>query len=486
MKHISLLNEFREELTSLSREIETSSSMGHFDINKVCEDLVCGLFRELFGLAQLRNLNNEEKQNFPGIDLADDQARIAIQVTSTPNLGKIKDSITTFLRYKFNDKYDRLIVFILTKKQGSYSQSAIDQSTQEAFLFDVIRDVMDYTDLAAKAANVSPQILTKAVSILRSYTRGCDEGLSDEDFDPPTGVFEEISANLVELYFPATLYVADLIPEALETSNGRRARNQRKQIRKFLTEMSISVPSDYEINGGKLITFHDLENRHNPYEKLIDEGTVTPLNPKDFCSINVDHERIFKSLLRFVLQQKLYKHRVLWQHLEWIFIFLPMKDNHDTRKENWTGLKRSTRTVFERKYKKNKPSEVLSTKHFAFSTDFLILSGKWYLSITPDWFFSYEDSYSRSGFSDMLISGLKRLEKNRSVFDQFRFLSCWLSTLDSEDIFSLNEQSEPTLSFGSGVNFLNAPKLNENHWEPLRSDDNDEYETSTQDLFNLI
>lgn len=230
MKHISLINEFREELISLSREIETSSSMGHFDINKVCEDLVCGLFRELFGLAQLRNLNNEGKQNFPGIDLADDKARIAIQVTSTSNIGKIKDSVTTFLKYKFNEKYDRLIVFILTKKQPSYSQSAIDQSAQKAFLFDVTRDVMDYSDLAAKAATVRPQILTRSVTILRSYTRGCDEGLSDEDFEPPSGVFEKITANVVELYFPSTLFVADLIPKVIETGNGGKAGNQRKQI----------------------------------------------------------------------------------------------------------------------------------------------------------------------------------------------------------------------------------------------------------------
>lgn len=485
MKHLSLINEFREELASLSKEIEISTSMGHFDINKVCEDLVCGLFRELFGLDKLRNLNNEEKQNFPGIDLADDHARIAIQVTSTTNLGKIKDSIATFLEYKFNKKYDQLIVFILTKKQASYSQSAIDQITDKAFLFDVARDVLDYSDLAAKAANVSPQILAKAVSVLRSYTRGCDEGLSDEDFDPPAGVFEKITANLVELYFSPTLYIADLIPEALKTGSGRKVRNQRQQIRQFLNELSISVPSDYEINGGKLITFYDLENRHNPYEKIIDEGTVTPLKPKDFYSIDVDHERVFKSLLRFVLQQKLHKHRVLWQHKEGKFIFLPMKDSHAIRKENWRGQKFSTRTVYERKYKMNDPSKVLSTKHFAFSTDFLTLNGKWYLSITPDWFFSYGDSYSKSWVSEKSLSGLKRLEKNRSVFDQFRFLSSWLSTLDSEDIFSLNEYSEPTLSFGSGVDFLNSPNFDENQWEPLRSDDIDDYETSTQSIFKL-
>ena len=95
MKHISLINEFREELSSLSREVNFSLSMSHFDINKVCEDLFCGLFRELLGLTKVRNLNNEEKQNFPGIDLADDQARIAIQLTATSTIGKIKDTIST-------------------------------------------------------------------------------------------------------------------------------------------------------------------------------------------------------------------------------------------------------------------------------------------------------------------------------------------------------------------------------------------------------
>lgn len=484
MKHISLINEFREELASLSREIEISTSMGHFDVNKVCEDLVCGLFRELFGLDKLRNLNNEEKQNFPSIDLADDHGRIAIQVTSTTNLGKIKDSITTFLAHKLNHKYDRLVIFLLTKKQASYSQSAVNQITNETFLFDVTHDVLDFTDLATKAANASPQILTKTISALRSYTRGCEEGLSDEDFDPSIGVFEEVTANLIELYFPSTLFVADLIPDALKTLRGRKAINQRKNIRNILSEMSISVPSDYEVNGGKLITFHDLENRCNPYQKLIDNGTITPLSPKDFYSIDADHERIFKSLLRFVLQQKLYQHRVVWQHKEGIFIFLPIKDSHDNRKENWIGQKFSTRTVFERKYKTNDPSKVLSTKHFAFSTDFLNLNGQWYLSITPDWFFSYGDNYSKSWVAEKSLSGLKRLEKNRSVFDQFRFLSYWLSTLDSEDIFSLNEGSGPTLSFGGELKFSNAPKLDENQWEPLKADDIDDYAASTQSIFN--
>lgn len=481
MRHIDLINKFREELTSLSKEIEFSSSMGHFDINKICENLVCGLFQELYGFINLRNLNNEEK-NYPGIDLADDQARIAIQVTSTCDLGKIKDSVSKFLEINADTKYDRLIVFILTKKQASYSQSAVDKIIQREFSFNVSNDVMDFSDLAAKAANVTPQILNKTVSILRSYTRGCNDGLSDEDFDPPISFFEEVTTNLVELDFPPTLYVANIIPEALETNSSKKSKNQRGQIQKFLIDILVRVPSDYEINAGRLITFHNLENRHNPYERLIDEGTVEAFNPKDFYSIDVDHERIFKSLLRFTLQQKLYQHQVLWKHEEKIFIFLPTESKNNLRKESWTDKKRSTRTVFERKYKTNKTNEVFFTKHFAFSTDFLILDDKWYLSITPDWFFSYGDEYRKSGFSDKSLSGLKRLEKNRSVFDQFRFLLSWLSALDTEDIFSVNKKTAPSLSFGSEVKFKNSAKLNEEFWEPLK-DDIDE-DDSTQRIFD--
>ncbi len=207
---------------------------------------------------------------------------------------------------------------------------------------------MDFSDLAAKTSAINPMQLSKAVNLLRSYPRGCESGLSEEDFNPPIDVFESITANLIELYFPSTLYLAELIPETLETGNGRKARNQRKQLRKFLNQMTISVPSDYEINAGKLITFHDLENKHNPYEQLIDEGTVEPWNPKDFYSIDIDHERVFKSLLRFVLQQKLYQHHVHWQHKDGLFIFLPVRHSDLTRTENWTGQKQATRPASTR------------------------------------------------------------------------------------------------------------------------------------------
>ena len=130
MKHLDLQNEFRELIAQLRFQVESASAMGSYDTHKVAEFALCGPLRELYGWTALRNLNSEEA-NSPGIDLADDLARVAVQVTATSDLAKIKHTIEVFIDHGLNQKYDRLIVFILSKKQSSYSQASIDASTNE-------------------------------------------------------------------------------------------------------------------------------------------------------------------------------------------------------------------------------------------------------------------------------------------------------------------------------------------------------------------
>lgn len=79
MKFLDLQNEFRELVAQFRNEIDAASAMGQFDAHKVAENVMCGLLRELCGWPTLRNLNTEQA-NFPGIDLADDTNRVAIQV----------------------------------------------------------------------------------------------------------------------------------------------------------------------------------------------------------------------------------------------------------------------------------------------------------------------------------------------------------------------------------------------------------------------
>lgn len=467
MKHIELINQFREEIAKLAHEVQSSVAMGHFDINKICEDVVCGLFRELYGFDRLRNLNEDEKQNFPGIDLADDEGRIAIQVTSDKSLDKVKDTLKKVINHDLHEKYDRVIIYNLTSKQGSYSESAVAEICGDHLSFDVRSDILDSRDLSTRAANAEPQKLKAALDVLLAYMRGVDVGLSDVDFDPPGDPEELLGTNLVEIYFPPTLFIAEILPEVLKGKKGRKVKNHRKGVKDFSRENGQGIPSDFEASGGRLITFHDLESHDCPFRYLIDEGTVEEFAPSDYYEIDEDHERIFKSLLRFTLQQKLFKQDVMWQHNEGKFIFLPRNAEQKKRTEQWTGQKTSSRMVFERKFKTAKKEEVLSTRHLAFSVDFLRVDDGWYVALTPDWFFSYGNDYRRSFYGDKLLSGLKRMEKNRSVYDQFRFLASWLENIDREDLFSEETSNVPTISFASPLKLSGGRALDEQLWEPL-------------------
>jgi len=183
LNHQQLLTQFREELAKLSLEVELSGAMSQHDINNICEYVFCGVFKELYGFKNLINLNAEEKKNFPGIDLADDEAKVAIQVTSEKTIDKIKASLKTFIEHNLHKKYDRVIFYILTEKQGSYRQTSIDKVSQGKIEFNALRDILDKTDLANMAAKAKPQNLREAVKILVAYMQGCIDVACDQNLD---------------------------------------------------------------------------------------------------------------------------------------------------------------------------------------------------------------------------------------------------------------------------------------------------------------
>lgn len=112
----------------------------------------------------------------------------------------------------------------------------------------------------------------------------------------------------------------------------------------------------------------------------------------------------------------------MWKHIEGLFIFLPIEDADNTRTITWFGQKKATRAVFERKYKKHEPERVFSIRDFSFSVSFVRIDSDWYLSITPDWFFSHGDQCRQSAFGDKLISGKRkgrRIDRFLITFDSY-------------------------------------------------------------------
>lgn len=108
------LKDIYELLTILESNLRLNGKNHYFDLHSGSEDPICGLVSMLFGY-QLINLNNE-KMNYPGIDLADYTKRVAIQITTDGTRDKVCKTLQTFNQNDIRAAFDRLIIIIMGKK----------------------------------------------------------------------------------------------------------------------------------------------------------------------------------------------------------------------------------------------------------------------------------------------------------------------------------------------------------------------------------
>ena len=148
------------------------------DINHVSENVLIPLLSEIYGHTALKNLN-VEIPNFPAIDLGDEETGTAYQITSTANSRKIKDTLQKFVKHKLYEKYDRLVIYILTDKQRTYQGRGFDEIIQDKFSFDKKRDILDYRDLLKEISGFS------SVDKLRRIENILEEHFGDPEYTRP-------------------------------------------------------------------------------------------------------------------------------------------------------------------------------------------------------------------------------------------------------------------------------------------------------------
>ena len=150
MRQMEIENEITKLLSQLATQVKFSGAMNRNDINRVAQNLMVPLLAEVCGYKNLRDLDLEQHADFPGIDLGDDEQRVAIQVTSTTRIEKVKHTIRQFRKYSLYEKYDRLIVYMLVDRQNSYSQASLDDLVGGIFKFSTKTDIWDHADLAKR------------------------------------------------------------------------------------------------------------------------------------------------------------------------------------------------------------------------------------------------------------------------------------------------------------------------------------------------
>ncbi|MEA5594244.1 SMEK domain-containing protein [Rivularia sp. UHCC 0363] len=162
------LQRIRYLMSLFVTEIKAATAMQQTDINKVSENVVIPLFAQIYGYKNLKNLNFSEGSNFPSIDLGDETARVAFQITSTPIIKKVQETLKKFIEYKLYEKYDRLIIYILTEKQKTYSDKEINKIIQGKFKFDTKKDIWDSRNILEKVSGFEIEQAREVEKILEA------------------------------------------------------------------------------------------------------------------------------------------------------------------------------------------------------------------------------------------------------------------------------------------------------------------------------
>ena len=451
-------------------EVQAHNQTGQYDINRLAEDVLVPVFRDAFGCQFLRNLNREQ-QNFAGIDLADDQARVAFQVTSDPKIDKVKDALNKVVANKHYLRYETIYVYVLTEKQKKYSKRPLQEITKGHFNFDPDVHIIDSSDVRARVAKLDYELIQRVEQTLEVH------------FSKPAKYFvrshvptktETLTLNMMPISFPDELFIARVNydrREVIEASWDREFKipldsNERDVARAALEQKGLKFSADWVVRSNEIITFRDLRDESLPLVAIIDPATADPIPVKRYIrtpdgDLNVDRVNIMKDLLRNTLRQQLHHRGIVWQYESKLFIFTGPEDK-DERKEEWSSGRKGGRRVYHKVRSDDDPGRIWYHEHVAFEAGFDLYDSQWYLAIKPDWFCSY-NGYDKSEYQHKnRVSYLKKMSYNSDVIDQLHFIVDILHKDQKESL--LQHSTGPSIRLGELLRIEGAPPINDDEW----------------------
>ncbi|AMY72084.1 hypothetical protein AKL17_1p0083 (plasmid) [Frigidibacter mobilis] len=420
----------------MERQVELATAQGRTDINLALEDAFIPILKATYNLPNLINLNRKRK-NYPGIDLGDDHDRVAFQITSTTTLDKVKSTVQQFMDRAYYNSFDELYVLMLTPKQSSYSQAAIDGLLTDQLSFNCKKHIIDLGDLLRE---VSALRVTAQERILKEFEHILGEteafiSFSAETIETPT----TITSNLQAIELPASVYVAELTIDdkavitraKAELNYGGRSTNRRSTIKMALLLEGVETDA-WVYYDGRLFAFQDMEQ--TGVAAVIDAGSIERLDVTDLSdSPEIENVNILKQLLVAQTQERLKSKQVRLHSKDRFFFFGPSQEGQKERKEAWIGKKRSERRVYKVIQQKKDPTKVAHHQHLSFNLSFIRFEDAWYAEIVPSWYYSF-NGYRRSNWHEDLLSKQKRQEHNSTVRDQVRFVAYFLASLTEDGV----------------------------------------------------
>lgn len=474
MNRIGYINKINTYAARFVVEVEGFNASSLYDINIHAESFLIPVLNEVFGL-RLENLNSSQKKNYPAVDLADFSNRVAFQVTASSDLEKIKYTLEKFRDHKLDEVFDVLYIYVITHKKEKYNDEKLKPLLPRDFIFSTVENVIDKDDILQKVSALSSTPKIEAIAKIyehefsdfqiqmreKSYVNGC---LNTES--------EGISPNLLKVSFPQYIYQAELnIDEKAVTDdlNAYLASTNRKTVKKIKPGnlvkkalRAVGVKSgEWVLYEKSVYTFKKLDDSSEPFRKIVDIGTITRLECKDFYDGDENRLRVFKYLLRNTLIEMCRSKELEWYSERELFRFANNQAVPNQKRIKWKGKKEATKTVIFEMHNK-KEGHVVCFRSLAFKSSFINIDEYWYMVLNPTWSFTNPGGYHQSRFEPTYMAGIKRMELNGTVYNYFRFFSYFLSY---KDLFT---PAYPYMEIHAAEELSISPRLDEKAWKPIK------------------
>jgi len=432
------IDRIAELIARFRAEVEALNSQNLYDINIHAENIIIPILNFVYGL-NLKNANLEEK-NYSAIDLIDKDNRVAIQVTSTANSEKVKHTLEQYKKHKARDEFDSLLIYIITKKQKSYSDEKFDEIIDSEFEFKSAENILDFENILSEVNSWIP--LPKIQEVLELFEQEFTEQKLEyrkhilENKDKLTT--ETLYPNLLEIELPERIYVGtiginrdEIITKSWETQYKlRKSAPERSVLNRAFEHYDIPYSRDWHVFEKKIISFKPLDNKSEPLSNLVEIGTVEEFSLNEFAETGYKYELALSILIDNTIQELVHKKDIQWLRRERMFRFRPPKLIR-SRKIKWKNKKTATRTLVKEVWNKDK-TQITHFQQLSFKIQSFLSETRWFLAITPTWSYTY-DGYQTHKFESDLITQKKKLESNNAVYQHFMFISYCLSNKLSEE-----------------------------------------------------
>jgi len=217
-----------------------------------------------------------------------------------------------------------------------------------------------------------------------------------------------------------------------------------------------NVGGEWILKEERIFSFHDLTEY--PWNKISDSGTIEEFDTAEWAFSNDDDKRRdFVRLLNQALREKI-KSDLNYNKKRGCYYFKPTSDLSDHRITYQTLGRKRSRVLFRGFASKRNPEWMAFYRHSAFIGKFHLYNDKYYLEISPTYYFTH-DGYRVSRYFEERLSGIKRLEKNPNVFAQLLMWAWFLS--NPGDMFSTKY---PFLEFGALQSFEIRVGIDDKTW----------------------